>query len=154
MKVYLVRHGDALDAAENPDRPLSDAGRADIERLTAYLKTQALRVEATMHSTKLRARETAEMLHSALKGSLEEHAGIGPNDDPVTVAADLRTGPEEDLCFVSHLPFVSQLASELLAGNQSVAFNFETGGILCLERESTGRWWVNWFLSPAVLPFV
>ena len=37
MRVYLVQHGDAVPKEVDPDRPLSDTGRQDIERLAKFL---------------------------------------------------------------------------------------------------------------------
>ena len=33
MKLYLVQHGDALTKESDPDRPLSDRGRADVTEM-------------------------------------------------------------------------------------------------------------------------
>ncbi len=151
MKVYVVRHGDAADAAVDGERPLSDFGRSQIERISDFLRSKSIRVDSVWHSTKLRARQTAEMLHEAIGGELSERKGLSPNDSAVETAGELRHWPEEDVCIVSHLPFVSLLASELLAGSPVAAWNFGTAAVLCLEREPTGRWWANWFISPDML---
>ena len=34
MHLFLLQHGDALAESVNPQRPLSEQGRSDVERLT------------------------------------------------------------------------------------------------------------------------
>ena len=59
MRLYLVQHGDAVPKDVDPDRPLSDQGRADIKRLTVWLSHQNVQVAQILHSGKNRAKETA-----------------------------------------------------------------------------------------------
>lgn len=152
MKVYLVRHGEAMNADNDSVRPLSEYGRDEIRRVAEFMKSKSVAVETIWHSNKLRARQTAEILQDAVGGTLEERRGLAPNDEADEIAAELDHHPETDLCIVSHLPFVSNLASELVAGSTAAAWNFSTGAVLCLEREATGRWWTGWFISPEMLP--
>lgn len=50
MRVYLVQHGDAVPKEVDPDRPLSDTGRQDIERLAKFLNAAKVRVSRIIHS--------------------------------------------------------------------------------------------------------
>ena len=43
MKLYIVRHGDALPRERDPDCPLSARGRADAERLAERMSDERLR---------------------------------------------------------------------------------------------------------------
>lgn len=152
MKVYVVRHGEAMNANTDSERPLSPYGREEIQRIGEFMRSRAVAVDTVWHSTKLRARQTAEILQEAVGGTLHERTGLAPNDPADAIAVELEHYPETDLCIVSHLPFVSNLASELVAGSTAAAWNFSTGAVLCLQREATGRWWADWFISPAMLP--
>lgn len=152
VKVYVVRHGEAMNSDSDSERPLSEYGRDEIQRIADFMKSRAVSVDAIWHSTKVRARQTAEILQETIGGTLEERRGLSPNDTADLVAAELDQSPEMELCIVSHLPFVSHLASELVAGSTAAAWNFSTGAVLCLEREATGRWWAKWFISPEMLP--
>ena len=154
MRVYLVRHGEALDGRVASERPLSDSGRRQAARLG---KLMAREVEAPVHiwhSEKLRARETAAIL--AQSGfpheGVSERSGLGPNDDVLSVAEEIEH-EESDVCIVGHLPFVSLLASQMLAAEPTkVGWLFEPCALLCLERAASGRWWVVWFLDPRWAP--
>ena len=55
MKLYLVQHGEACAKDVDPERPLTDQGNADTDRLAAFLKQAGIQVERVIHSGKLRA---------------------------------------------------------------------------------------------------
>ena len=62
MKLYLVRHGEALSEHVARERPLSDKGKRDAAAMAAFLGRAGIRVAEVQHSGKARARETAELL--------------------------------------------------------------------------------------------
>ncbi len=45
MRLYLVQHGEAVTKAVDPDRPLSEQGRADVERLAIWMGAQGVEVD-------------------------------------------------------------------------------------------------------------
>ncbi|UCE84916.1 MAG: phosphohistidine phosphatase SixA [Deltaproteobacteria bacterium] len=152
MRLYLVQHGHALAKEVDPDRPLSDAGRGDVERLAAFLARSGLRVETVVHSGKTRARQTAEILAAAVcEASPESRADLGPNDPvgPVAEAAETWTA---DAMLVGHLPFMARLASHLVGAREDRgAVAFQPGGVACLERAGDGTWAIAWMLRPELL---
>ena len=83
MKVYLVRHGEAVSSGIHPQRPLSEQGRADVQKVAAFIKPLGISVEHIRHSGKLRAAQTAEILTESVKveKGCSEHEALGPNDD-------------------------------------------------------------------------
>ena len=153
MRVYLVQHGEAVPADENPDRPLSDKGRTDVQRVASFL-ARSVRVGRIIHSPKMRARDTAVLLAQALgPGGLVEEAasGLAPNDS-VEVAADLIAGWPEDTMVVGHLPFMDRLASRLVAGSEEAnVAAFQPGTVVCLERADDGGWALAWMVRPELL---
>ena len=66
MKLYLAQHGEACPKDIDPDRPLTDQGREDIERLAAFLARAGIEVERVIDSGKLRAAQTADLLAAAV----------------------------------------------------------------------------------------
>ena len=152
MKLYLVRHGQALESIDDSARPLSAEGRAEAERLASFVRAHGLKVGEMWHSDKTRARETAEILVSngGLAASASEKRGLSPND-PVNPVLDELAALDHDVCIVGHLPYVSTLASALLTGTDAAAISFATCGMLSLVREGSGRWWMDWFVRPSML---
>ncbi|MBN2125437.1 MAG: phosphohistidine phosphatase SixA [Deltaproteobacteria bacterium] len=151
MKVYLVQHGRPVSKEENPDRPLSPEGKRDVELVAGLLGRRGIGVGKVLHSGKTRARETAEILATALGPALEPESrkGLSPLDDVRDIAREIEEG-REDLLIAGHLPHLGRLASLMLAGNpDSSLVNFRQGGVLCLER-GEGGWGIAWMIVPEI----
>lgn len=150
MRLYLVQHAEAKRKEEDPARPLSELGLADIRRVTDFLKEMKLGVSKILHSGKLRAKQTAEALAEGISaaGGIEQAEGLAPLDDPGTWKDRLKE-ELEDLVLVGHLPHLSKLAGLLLAGDpERRVVRFRPGGVVCLERDEAGNWSVGWVLTP------
>ncbi len=154
MKLCLVRHAEAKSEAEDPRRPLSDQGIETVRRVAEFLRASGAVTPAEVrHSTKLRAKQTAEMLVHGLgwKVRLREVPGLDPLDD-VAPLADALAGERKDLVLVGHMPHLGRLASRLVgADSAQEAFDFPPGGVLCLRRKKPAGWAVEWMLAPALL---
>jgi phosphohistidine phosphatase len=153
MKLYLVQHGEAVSESKDPARPLSERGRADVAAVAAFLRDRGIRVHEVWHSTKLRARQTAEILAEALapgKNPLE-HQGVAPNDAPEALLDEICAA-KGDLLIASHLPILARLASLLITGRDAyVPIFFHQGGVVCLDREGMGPYGVEWAVTPALV---
>ncbi len=153
MRLYLVQHGEAAPKDVDPDRPLTSAGRADVEALARFLERQGVSADRVVHSGKTRARETAEALARGIapQAAIETAAGLAPNDPVEPIAAEAQ-GMAEDTVLVGHLPFMARLASRLLTGREEPAVAaFRPGSLLCLERDEAGAWTVAWMIRPELL---
>jgi phosphohistidine phosphatase len=158
VEVYLVRHGEPTSEAENPQRPLSARGRAEVRRVAAAAARLGLRPIEIRHSGKCRAAQTAEIFAEALglREAVVAANGLAPNDDVRPVAAALAA-TSRSVMLVGHLPFLSRLASLLLVGDPDRPLvQFPMGGIVCLAREApaTGEspvWSLAWVLTPAMV---
>jgi len=156
MRLYLVRHGQALDEEEDHKRPLSHQGRGEVSRVATLLEEAGVRIGTVQHSGKLRAAESAAILAGvvAVDGTISHRGGIRPNDPTTPILEQIRAidGPNDSgLMLVGHLPFMERLAARLLCGdeNRSVV-RFPEGGVLCLEGAGTS-WSVVWFVVPEVV---
>ncbi|KPJ59404.1 MAG: hypothetical protein AMJ46_11285 [Latescibacteria bacterium DG_63] len=154
MNLYLVRHGEAKPKEEAPERPLSEWGRIEVMRVAAFVSEHTnVRVKNILHSGKLRARQTAEILAEFLKPleGVHETSGLEPLAD-VSVWADRLSEGEEDVLLVGHMPYLGRLAGLLLSGRaEDEPLAFRSGGIACLVRDDTGTWSVGWAIHPGVL---
>lgn len=149
MDFYLVRHGEAKPEHEDPRRPLSDQGRRDVEKLARALAARKINVAEVLHSDKLRARETAEVLADALspERGTREIRGLSPEDDPMLARGDLEAA-EEPLMLVGHLPHLSRLVSLLVRGDPEIqSVNFTPAAVVCLSHVG-GIWELRWTLTP------
>lgn len=153
MKLYLVRHGEALAKDVDPDQSLSATGRANVERLAAFLDRRGVRAERIVHSGKTRARQTAEIIAEAMAnaGACAARDGLAPNDPTAPVAREI-TGLREDTVLVGHLPFLGDLAARLVVGSEGVTVAvFRPATMLCLEQGVDSGWSVAWMLRPDML---
>ncbi len=153
MKLYLVQHANAVSEDADPQRPLSDRGRLDIKKVTDFLKPLNLSVDYLWHSTKTRAVQTAEILAEVVKINKEkvERDGLAPNDGVTAIKGELIAA-QQDTMIVSHMPFVSRLASLLLTGREfTETVAFRQGGILALSSSEENQWQIEWMVIPDIL---
>ena len=149
MDFYLARHGEAVAEAIDPSRPLTRAGRDDVERVARRAVEKAVQVSVIYHSGILRAGQTAEIFaaHLAPAGGVLAMSGLRPDDDPAVAAAEL-TLSESPVMLVGHLPHMNRLAALLARGDGAGdALNFLPAMMACCRREGS-LWTLNWTLSP------
>ncbi len=153
MKLYLVRHGAAVNAEDDADRVLSENGKSRVKRTASFLKKNGITVNALYHSVKTRARLTAGIIAGKIRSAYgpEEREGLKPNDG-VTQWAEIMTGMNNDTMIVGHLPHLDKLAAKLLTGDEEAEIlTIPDGGVLCLERDAAGQWRILWFINPDII---
>ncbi len=153
MKIYLMQHGKPVSKDEDPDRPLSEQGRDDVERVARFLKRSGATIDEIFHSGKTRARQTAEIVISRLNPGEKpkEKSGLSPLDDVKKIAGQINER-DKDLLIAGHLPHLGKLASLLVARNDSVpVVSFQQGGVVCLERGEQDEWTISWMLIPRII---
>jgi phosphohistidine phosphatase len=154
MNLYLVQHGQA-DAKEGEvERSLTDRGIAALQRMTVFLDHYPLPpLDAIMHSGRLRARQTADILNPHIRSARGVLAvdDLEPNSDPKIWARKLR-GISDDIMLVGHMPHLSRLTSLLLAGDpETSVVQFHNAGIVCLERDIDLVWRLDWVVIPRIM---
>ncbi|MBI5238075.1 MAG: phosphohistidine phosphatase SixA [Deltaproteobacteria bacterium] len=149
MLLYLVRHAEAKKEEEDPERGLTLKGLSDIEKAGRLAAKRNARVRVILHSSKKRARETAEVLARHLNpGIVAESDGLNPLDDPKIWFKRLSIA-DDDMMLVGHMPHLSILASFLLNGDaEKGAIDFMTAGIVCFKKLGAGAWAVDWTTMP------
>lgn len=150
MPLYLVRHGEAHSETADPDRSLTEMGKATVDHMAQLAASSKIPVSQILHSGKTRARQTAEIFSKYLKptAGIKEIRAINPNDDVTKIAPELD--PALNTMIVGHLPFLERLVSYLITGSTDKSIvKFQTGGIVCLDQdEKDGSWHVKWVLMP------
>jgi phosphohistidine phosphatase len=155
-ELYLVQHAKALTKEEDPERPLSEEGRAEMARVVKALKKRKnpLRVTAIRHSGKLRARQTAELLLDTVHTSptLIVDEDLAPDADPEVWVRKLLS-LSGGVMLVGHLPHLQTLADRLLSlfpdpRKKPPEVSLTNGAVLCLRRNDLGVWRKGWLTSP------
>ncbi len=153
MKLYLVQHAKAASKEVDPQRPLTDEGRRDIQKVTEFIKPLNLSIDYLLHSGKTRAQQTAEILAEVIniRKEMSAHEGLSPNDDVKVIKNEIASA-KQDIMLVGHMPFVSKLASLLLTGSElSGTVVFQQGGIVCLNYSDENQWQLIWMIIPELL---
>jgi phosphohistidine phosphatase len=142
VHLYLVRHGEAKAEAEDTARPLTERGRAAVERLGRAAAARGVEVAEIRHSGLLRARQTAEILaaHLRPRGGVRATTGLAPDDDPDVALAECQEAGEP-LVLVGHLPHLARLEARL-TGRQT-ELSLQPGSMLALARGADG-WELTW----------
>lgn len=154
MLIYLVQHGKAKTKEEDPERSLNNEGKKDIEKVAMFLKKINIKVDSIIHSEKLRAKESAEILLKGVnsKKGLKEVHELLPEDNIMPISLFINQ-EENDLMFVGHLPFMDKLSSLLLTGNEeNKVVKFRQGAIICLEKDNElNKFKLKWMIPPEII---
>jgi phosphohistidine phosphatase len=152
MRAYLIRHGQAEDAAVDAARPLSRQGREDVARVAGFLSLfERPRPKMMAHSGKLRAGQTADMFAEVWQvGDVRELPDLLPGADPAVWASRLDA-LDADVALVGHLPHLGGLAGLLLCGAATgrEIVRMQAASVVCLERGGQG-WTLLWHLHPGL----
>jgi phosphohistidine phosphatase len=154
MRLYLIQHGEAKSEKEDPERSLTETGKEEVIRMSKVADKLNIRPSRVYHSGKTRAKQTAEMIASALKisaPSVQAVQELNPNDD-VQPWAERISKDSEDLMLVGHLPFLDKLASLLISGNENAqVVQFCYSVIVCLNQKEGKGWPERWILTPEMV---
>ena len=154
MRLYLIQHGEAKSEVEDPERSLTARGEEEVKAISRIAAGLNIRPSKIYHSGKMRAKQTAEIIASALKipdPSVQSVQGLNPNDD-IRPWAERISKEREDLMLVGHLPFLERLTSFLLCGDENARLVlFRYGAIVCLDQKEDKRWAVRWILTPEMV---
>ena len=139
VHLFLVHHGEAVDEAIDPQRPLSPAGRTTVERLAAEAAARGARPAVVWHSGKLRAKQTAHAFWTACNALAEFAAtrDLQPGDPPVRVRERLY-GETRDILLAGHFPHLPRLRALLAGGRED---DFPQHGVVALVSEDEGVTW-------------
>ncbi|HEY4221651.1 MAG TPA: phosphohistidine phosphatase SixA, partial [Myxococcota bacterium] len=138
--VYLVRHGKAQAQAVggDPARPLTPEGRSEIAAAALGLKALGASPTAVWHSGYVRARETAEIIASALGvATLVVDSALTPAASAERAIEVLSAANAHALLCVSHMPLLPSLVAALVGAR--VDFGTGTAAHISLEPMTTLR---------------
>ena len=118
LQLFLLRHADAGDpeawTGNDAARPLSDKGRRQAERLGTFLAAIGFEPDLVVSSPKVRARETAEIVASAIDAEVVLDERLGGSFDLAGVRGLLGDhGEPVRPVLIGHDPDFSDVLSEL-----------------------------------------
>ena len=148
IQIYLVQHGIALTGEEDPQRPLSELGRDQLQTVAKHLQAKKIRVSKIAHSGKLRALQSAEIMARILDiKKVTAFPGMNPKDD---VEAFIEKMDEDGVMYVGHLPHLEQVVSKLICGSTlKSVIQFQNAAVACLQLNDRQAQLV-WYLPPSL----
>jgi len=158
MRLYLLRHAEAVPGTPDASRDLTAHGQRQVALLAQGAGLAPLaEVDAIEHSPLVRAVRTAQLLRLATRSALplKVFAGLEPEADPRKTAAIVAKARRSRL-LVGHNPHLAELAALLLGqpdGGEGI--RFRKAGLMALERRSKpdrarpfGAWSLLWMVPP------
>lgn len=144
MKLYIIRHGAAAakeDCDSDADRPLTDEGRGQIERIARMLAALGACPSVILSSPFVRAVETAEIISQSLGGAPIETSVSLTGD---YTAADVLDAIDEldfkEIAIVGHAPQLDEVVSRLTVGEEIHVARLGKASCACVEfEEGFGR---------------
>ena len=151
MKLYLMRHGLAKSKHADLQRGLTDRGVREVKHIADHLAKRHVTADVIWHSGKNRARQTAEIVadHITCSDDIVQRDGILP-DDPISPIVGTLGAMTEDVMLVGHLPFIDDLAAQLI-GQHPTGCMTSCAGVMCLRRDDAGQWRCEWAIDPSSL---
>ena len=131
MKLHLVRHGDALDHAEDEKRELSSRGLDEARALGRFFKQSGVHFDTAYTSPLIRARQTSETILATVGDGgapAPQFAGAMLNSTGVEDFHEwLAQLPGEDVLLVGHEPSLSERIRSLLGMITPGSFSMKKG---------------------------
>lgn len=161
MKLILVRHAIAHERNRTrwPDdslRPLTPEGLRKFRKAARGLATLLPKSAVILTSPWVRARDTATVLASALKGAKPIERAELTGNAAIYEAFDLvRSRKEPTVVLVGHEPNLGRFLATALGGDGArIEIEFKKGGAACVEfgkRVTPGSATLVWMSPPRLL---
>jgi phosphohistidine phosphatase len=156
LQLFLLRHADAGDPAawhgDDADRPLSEKGELQAERLGAFLAGIGFRADVLITSPKVRARRTAEIVAEAIGAGVRLDERLAGAFDPETVDAIVaEAGGPARVVLAGHDPDFSQLLGWLVGAD---GLTMKKGAFARIDIRGSvagGRGALRWLIPPDLL---
>jgi len=154
MRLYLLQTGEALSKETTDfDRPLSEQGRLNLEKLASLLSKVNVDAHKVIHSGNTRAMQTLELLRWAATSTrrlVEARQGLQPEDPVAPWVAEISQWTDNAV-LVGHQPFLGKLVSCLVADREDPpVVHFVPGTAVCLEKGAEG-WSIAWMMPPELI---
>ena len=153
MKLYFLRHADALEGADDDARPLSPHGKKEAIEVGRFLKRAGIEFDAACSSPLVRAKETAEIvLDICGSAKLELTAALLNETSEAKFDEWLRGIPEaKHVCLIGHAPSLAQRVRQLLGITATDALKLPKGALACLETENRRTAALKFLVTPKLL---
>jgi phosphohistidine phosphatase len=154
MKLYFLRHADAVKGADDRLRPLSPKGERQARDMGQFLSRAGIEFEAAYTSPFVRAKQTMELLLQAMASAMEGE------ETPALTNAATQQGFEtwlhglpnrKKVLLVGHSPSLPERVRQLLGVQSIDAVEIPKGGVVCVKTDDGLRGELKFFLTPKLI---
>ena len=153
MKLYFLRHAEALDGDDDAARPLSPHGRKEALEIGRFLKRAGIQFDVAYSSPLVRAKETAEIVLDVCGSTKVDLAAALLNETSGAKFDEWLKGiPDaKRVCLVGHEPSLSQRVRQLLGITVTDALKLPKGALACLETGNRRTAALKLLVTPKLL---
>ena len=140
MRVYVVRHGDAMPPLGGGERALTEHGIQNANDAGRLLASEGF--DFLLYSPKLRTRQTRDCILAAADAvDNREDLSLLPPSTEQSVADAVEACGGQSVVLVSHLPLVAELVGWFVAGDPAYypLPGFPPAGIVALDMDIVGQ---------------
>jgi phosphohistidine phosphatase len=160
MELYLMQHGLAVPAAEDPEQPLCREGVVQIQTAGLAMVRLGIHPDLIACSPLKRSRQSAALVAEAVNfpySDILESELLKPLTPPgETLRLLRRQADNRAVVLAGHLPSLAEVAALVLGQGCRVRIHFENGGLcrLDLPEEPTLPAELRFSLTPAQIKLI
>jgi phosphohistidine phosphatase len=156
MKLYFLRHAEALDGTDDAARPLSPHGRKQAACIAEFLGAADVEFDAAYSSPLARARQTAEIVLDVCGGvapaQLRSADALLNEASPMHFSRWLAELPSaKHILLAGHAPSLAERVRSLLSLSNAQVLKLPKAGLACVETEDCQTCVLRFLITPKVL---
>jgi phosphohistidine phosphatase len=156
MKLYFLRHAEALDGADDAARPLSPHGRKQAACIAEFLRAADVEFDAAYSSPLVRARQTAEIVLDIcgnVTAAQRRTADALLNEASPMHFSRWLVGlpPAKHILLAGHAPSLAERVCSLLSLTNAEALKLPKAGLACVDTEDCQTCVLKFLITPRVL---
>lgn len=156
MRVYFIRHAEALEGTNDALRPLSKHGRQQAKAVGQFMAGAGVTFDAAFSSPLVRARETAQCILPLTNKEVPlelEFSGMLLNETSYGEFLKWLAGMKNanHVLLVGHNPSMTENLARLLAVKNPYVLRMAKGAVACVKWEGSDLPTLKFFISPRLL---
>ena len=153
MKLYFLRHAEAVEGPDDAGRLLSARGKKQAREVGRFLKRAAVEFDAAYSSPLVRAKQTAEIvLETCGLAELEIADALLNETSQTEFGRWLKSLPAaKQVLLVGHAPSLGERVRRFIGLSNPEALKLAKGALACLETEDRRTAALKFLVTPKLL---
>jgi len=153
MRLYFLRHAEALDGADDAARPLSSHGKKEAREVGRFLRGAAIEFDAAYCSPLVRARQTADIVLDVCGAAPLEIVDALLNETSERQFGKWLENLAESkhVLLVGHAPSLADRVRRLVGVANSEGLKLPKGAMACVETEDRRTATLKFLITPRLI---